>query len=205
MPQIITHNKALDKLLRAQKRNDGQIAQDVYISANYDCDTLQLVHFYLGHRYTGPILQYSEDGHCKYNGVDHTDHECGAWTPIYSRGNFGRRYAFGGNWSGHCRSLHPRAGDQTRRDKKVDIILLDDNKFAAMPDGIATDLTMHDIDCSLEWSLWFSTAQRAMEERLTTAEILESSLPDVTKRHLSATQTPECVGAINEIINVFKI
>ena len=215
MSQIISANKFVMDLLTAQQRADGQISQNVYIAASYNSDTCELMHLWIGHRYCGPMLQFSGDGKNKYNGVvgserdnciDHSNYPDGCWTPIYSRGNFGKNYSHGGNWSGQIRGLHPRIGDQRTHDETTEIMLLPDNGgIIPLPDGIKGELSMTDIDCSVAWTIWYPSARRAMDARLSNQEIIQSTLPTNAKAHLAQHQTTDCIAIINEVINTFKL
>lgn len=186
-----------------------------------------LIWLYIGTQASGPMLQYQPDAldaydgekrvtrdviHCDLFDQDNTDNDDlirtgwsdGAWTPIYSRGDFGRNYSCGGHWSGHSRSLHPAVGDQAQRDKTAECIILDGGGIVALPDGIKGDITVTCTDCSLQWAVWYPTAADALAARLTADEIAESKLPQITKDHL-ITHEQSSMELLRELAEIYKL
>lgn len=205
-------NVSVQELISNQKRRDGQIIPGVYISMTYRADGL-LVWLYIGTQASGPMLQYQPDALDAYDGekwvtrdIIHcrTGWSNGAWTPIYSRGDFGRNYSCGGHWSGHSRSLHPAVGDQTRRDKAAECLVLDGGAIVALPDGIKGDIAATSFDCSLQWAVWYQTAADALAARLTADEIAESKLPQITKDHL-ITHEQRSMELLRELAEIYKL
>ena len=167
----------------------------------------KLVRFYIGSKVNGPMLQYNADGKGKYNGKNEIDFVNGCWTNLYSRGNFGKKYAFGGNWSGHNKNMHSKlmAIMPVNRDKKSEILLDDDGNVIPIPDGIKGDVTMSDMDCSGSWSIWYRSAKEALSNRLKMDEIINSSLPDITKKHLFENETDQVIDALRDVIEAYGL
>ena len=88
---------------------DGQIGDGIYIAYEWRDDPVDgdLVRIYIGTKQAGPILQYVSDGHGLWDGHNRRDFEGGAWTPLYSHGNYGHNYPCGGTWTGHSLGIHP--------------------------------------------------------------------------------------------------
>ncbi|MBN2744512.1 MAG: hypothetical protein JXR39_11525 [Marinilabiliaceae bacterium] len=139
------------------------------------------------------MLQYEVDGTGKYNGRE-VNFKNGCWTNCYSRGNFGRKYAYGGNWSGHNKNLHP----------KLMVTPIVDEETAVIIDG-EREGTMIEMDCSGSWSIWYSSAKLALQNRLTTDQIKESSLPDITKQHLLKNETQNVLDCLNDVIEAYEL
>lgn len=201
----------------------GMIGDEVHIAYQWVDDNLCRI--YLGTRQSGPFLQYDAPDDfadipayevmgkslphpsLNYDGNAHVKMPDGAWTPIYSRGDFGKRYAFGGHWSGHYRGLHPHimASYRPTRGKSAPILLTDDNRIMILPGGVDTGLTMHEIDCSVGWTIWFPTAREAMQARLTVAQIREAKLPPKSVNHLILTETQDLLDCINDVIEAYNL
>lgn len=198
------------------------IGDDVHIA--YQWVGGRLSRIYLGTRQSGPTLQYDAPSDYSdvpnyemagkalphpsqhYDGNDHVTMPDGAWTPIYSRGDYGRRYAYGGHWSGHCRSLHRSIASRCRPTvSKVSEIILTDDGLIEMPPGIDTSLTMTDIDCSKAWAIWYPTAMEAMDARLSRDEIVDASLPVKSRTHLIQTETDIVRDRINDTIIAYNL
>ncbi len=206
MTDIIIHNNNVRNLMQSQRRADGQIADGIYVAAMYNSDSGILTDLYLGGRHVGPMLQYVADGSNAYDGVTHHDYCDGRWTPLYSRGDFGRRYAFGGHWSGQARCLHPRIGDQERHDRVTQVLPLpNDGGLITLPRGICGGLTLTDIDCSIAWSIWYPTALAALDARLTREEIAEAALPAKSIQHLLATESQDILDRLRDVITAFNL
>lgn len=197
----------IDKLSHIK---NGVIGDGVYISyemALTDDDTYKrLCRVYLGTKKSGPILQY-DAGDCKFwDGLSTRCFKDGAWTPIYSRGNFGCNYAHGGNWSGHSLNLHDDIAIYCRKpeDSKCPAVILGDTVFS-VPEGVKADVTIHDIDCSVSWGIWFPSARDAMRGRLTRDQIVKSTLPSITRAHLIHTESTQTIEAVNEVIDTYNL
>lgn len=191
------------------ERPDGQIGDGVYVAYEWIITepVRKLCRIYLGTRQSGPILQYDHDGYSRYNGWDHINHSTGVWTPIYSRGNYGRRYACGGNWSVHARSIHTDIANiykQPDRTTTTEMIVIGD-AMVSMPDGIKGDISLTDIDCSGSWAIWYPTARDAMSHRLRCDQIITSLLPSISRNHLIETETADILRAVWEVINAYKL
>jgi hypothetical protein len=197
----------LDKF---KQLKDDQIGDGIYIAFDWT-DEKHLCRIYLGSKTAGPILQYDYGDLHKYIGEGRnrdTGHfPNGAWTPIYSRGDFGKRYAYGGHWSGHCKSLHPdiMAKYDKTKDNVSGVIEVGD-KLTILPSGIlGGDITCLDLDPSVGWAIWFATAKEAMQERLTRDQIIKSTLPSRTRDHLLKNETFDIIGKVMEVIEVYKL
>jgi hypothetical protein len=142
--------------------------------------------------------------HYLYDGEKERIFPAGAWTPVYSRGNFGKKYAHGGNWSGHTKNLLASVMHIERPADKTSSVIGLGNGFQELPDGIQGDVEMTEVDCSMSWSIWFDTAAEAIKHRLNPVEIQKSSLPDVTKKHL-LTKTNDIITRVMEIIDVYDL
>lgn len=187
----------------ARMPDDGLVGMDVAISYAVN-ENRDIVYAWIGTRQTGIILQYSGPGNY-YNGIDHVDYPDGAWTPCYSRGNFGNNYSRGGNWSGHAKHLHLRiaAGD-TRNDIKTELLAVPGAEIIALPEGISGDIVKTDIDCSFSWAIFFKSAKTAMEDRLSQIEIAESTLPPITKKFLGG-NIDNTIANVNDVIDTYKL
>jgi len=187
--------------------HDDRIGDGVYVAFEWIHVNGQnkLSRIYIGSKACGPMLQYDSDGKNKYTGESHNAFKNGCWTNCYSRGNFGKKYACGGNWSGHTNNLHPRLKLSPIIDKKHEMMLDDGNNVIPIPDGIKGDISVTDMDCSGSWSIWYSTAREAIDARLARIEIFESSLPMITKNHLIKNQTHQVIDAINDVIDAYNL
>jgi hypothetical protein len=161
---------------------------------------------YIGTKAAGPILQYDADGSDKWDGANRRDFSRGAWTPIYSRGDYGKRYAFGGHWSGHNNNLLMSVGiDPLHKseDQSSEVILLG-GEIAVPPPGIARDATITDIDCSGSWAIWYPSASQAIEARLAPEQVQQASLPEKNKVHLGHNETQHVLDMVREVIAAHK-
>ena len=207
-------------MINAQQRDDGQIIPGVFISMTYQGD--KLIWLYIGTKLSGPILQYSPDPNDLYDGTkriktndddfiegdltllsDSGQWDNGAWTPLYSRGNYKRNYACGGHWSSQTRNLHPSVGDQTRRDQQSECLIVGD-KMQPLPKGVKGEVTTTSIDCSLGWAVWYPSARDALNARLTPDEITEANLPEITKKHLLPHEI-DSTTLLRELIDLYKL
>ncbi|NJO00402.1 MAG: hypothetical protein HC880_00805 [Bacteroidia bacterium] len=205
---------------------DGQIGDGVYAAYEWivpDFGPRRLCRVYIGTRAAGPILQYdaprelirtaAEDeydlpaSNHHYNGREHVLYPDGAWTPAYSRGNYRRNYACGGNWNGHNRNLHhniQRAYNTPDETWQQDMVMIGSNMVPA-PDGIAPDGTLTSIDCSGSWGIFYKSAADAMRYRLSRAEIATSTLPRITKNHLIKKETDDVIARVMEVVDAYKL
>jgi hypothetical protein len=189
--------------MAAQKRKDGQISEGVYIAMQYDADSVELVRLFIGTPETGPMLQFDDRPFDTARGC----YSINGWTPIYSRGNFGRNYSHGGNWSGHSRNLttsrligEPPAGDS------VSEAVVSDGDVIPLPKcGIKGDISATSIDCSGSWSVFFETAKEALDDMLTGDEIKTAKLPEQSKKLLSAPAAAQARQRVAEVIKAFDL
>jgi len=170
---------------------NGKIGDGVHVV--YEWMGSELIRAYIGHEAIGPCLQYDVSGDF-YTGNMRLSRRP-IWYNCYSRGNYGRKYAHGGNWSGHCRGLHPRIMSQHLR-------TMDRPPMDWMPDG---SVTMIDLDCSPSWSICYPTAAAAFVDRLTSQELQEADLPIVTKQHMADRLTDDVIGQIKDIIEAYAL
>lgn len=204
--------------------SSGVIGDGVYIA--YQWMDGQLCRIYIGTGASGPILQFEEGARedilgaphyavlgrqlphpaAYYDGNDHVHLPDGAWTPLYSRGDYGKRYAYGGHWSAHCKNTHRRIASLCRPTASTssDVVLVEGG-ILRMPPGVSTDLVMTEFDCSTSWPIWYPTAQEAMAARLTRAEIPESGLLTVTREHLLRTETDLVRDCVNDVIAAYNL
>ena len=199
---------------------DDRIGDGVYIA--YQWSDGKLVRLYLGTKQCGPMLQfdlYENDMYGKgvdvtvaetttsvtygthYDGKEHRYFLAGAWTNIYSRGNFGKNYACGGNWSGHTKNLIDPLWQ--RKDVSKELLALGEDVIT-LPDGIKGNVQQTEMDCSGGWSIFFESARQALEERLTVDKIEASSLPRQTKQHLLKNETENVIDALKDVIEAYK-
>lgn len=165
---------------------DDRIGDDIF--AAYEWSEGKLIRLYLGSKASGPMLQYTDQG----------------WTNCYSRGDFGRKYAHGGHWSGHTPNLHPRLSISTR-DEKYEMLIDGGGNKIILPNGIKGDIEVTEIDCSGSWTIWYPTARQCVMMRIKNSEITQSSLPDVTKRHLLLAETDHVINCLNDVIEAYKL
>jgi hypothetical protein len=187
--------------------NDGEIAPGFFTSTEWcikDDDSRLLIRRYIGTKSCGPMLQYDAEGRDKYNGIDYVDMAHGAWTNCYSRGNFGRNYACGGTWSGHTKNLHPRLMLSPIVDVVEQLMWLRDD-LIELPEYLQGDIKKTDIDCSGSWSIFYPRASQALHSRLTALEMLDSTLPTITKNFLCDNQTIDVMAALESIINKYEL
>lgn len=194
---------SIQDLIASQKRRDGQISEGVYLAMQYRERDNELIRLYIGTKESGPMLQYETDSRLRYNGIEEVDFSAGVWTPIYSRGNFGKNYACGGIWSSHTKNLHPSVGDNRRKDITTELLIID-GQAVVLPTGIKGEVTATSLDCSVGWAVWYASASDALHNRLTDAEMIEARLPIVSKNHLVQCEK-ESVEKLREIITTFGI
>ena len=193
-------NDLIDKLKHLP---DDHIGDGIYVA--YDWCENQLVRLYIGSKINGIMLQYDANGKGKYNGKNEIDYKNGCWTNCYSRGNFGKKYALGGNWSGHTKNLHQRLNLSPIVDEKYEMLIDDIGNQIILPDGIKGEIGVTEMDCSGGWSIWYTTAKAALSARLKKEEINESSLPDITKQHLLKNETQLVLDALNDVIEAYEL
>jgi len=182
---------------------DGIIGDGVHINFAVR-DNGDVAWAYIGTVQSGIILQYAAPGNY-YNGVEHVDFAGGAWTPVYSRGNFGRNYASGGNWSGHSKALHQRIADgDVQSDEHCEALIVPGADMICLPDGMAGDIHITEVDCSMSWAIHYHTARKAMEQRLTALEIAESSLPSMAKKNLTK-ETSIVIANVMDVVDTYKL
>lgn len=202
-----------------------QIGDGIYIA--FEWSNKRLSRIYIGSKTNGPMLeQYIPDPNYAdtisgieffgqntiiqgygylYNGKESIKFPDGAWTNCYSRGNFVKKYAFGGNWSGHVKNKHPRIADGWKPKDKTSEILTVGKSAIELPKGIQGDSQMTDMDCSGAWSIWFTTAKEALANRLSRLEISESTLPTIFKDHLLKNETDDVLQKLNEVIETYEL
>lgn len=175
---------------------DDRIGDGIYVAFEWvvtDNDR-RLCRIYIGSKTVGAMLQYNADGIDMYTGRTHVTYKNGCWTNCYSRGNFGKKYAYGGNWSGHTKNLHPKLKLSPIIDEETPVIINGESAG-----------TMIDMDCSGSWSIWYTTAKAALMARLKKEEINESSLPEITKKHLLKNETQKVLDCLNDVIEAYEL
>ena len=189
---ITTTNDGIRNLINAQRRPDGQIAEGVYMRMEIDSATNELCYLWLGTPGCGPMLQYSE---------------AHGWTPCYSRGDYGRNYACGGHWSGHCRNLLTTRliGARGAGDKTSEVLALTPDTIVPLPDGIKGDITRTDIDCSGSWTVFFPSASAALDDMLDEGELSAAALPSRSREHLINGGYTAAKKRLAEMIRAFGI
>jgi hypothetical protein len=178
-------------------RPDGKIGAGVYVAYQRCGD--KLIRMYIGTDTGGPILQYEFNGAGKWDGAKTLDYPTGAWTPLYSHGNFGRNCACGGTWSSH--TLHV-IGHAARPPVDCgDLLALGDNDMIALPRGIKGDVNVQSISCEGGWAIWFATASEALAARLTPPQVQSANLPNRAKELLKH----ENIKAVKEVLEAYKL
>jgi hypothetical protein len=170
---------------------NGKIGDGVHVA--YEWTKGVLIRAYIGHEAIGPCLQYDVSGEA-YSGNLRVDMR-GHWYNIYSRGNYGCKYACGGNWSSQHKSLHARLARYTRTIPEVSIEVAAGGHL----------VTREEMDGSPYWAIAHKSAAVSFADRLTAQEIEESSLPISTKQHLASKQTDEVMGCIRDIIEAYSL
>lgn len=185
--QRVAHDKWWERLARIR---NGVIGDGVHVA--YEWAQGSLIRAYIGHQAIGPCLQYDVGGN-SYSGNLNVAMR-GAWYNLYSRGNYGRKYAFGGNWSSDSKSLHPGRNRYTRT--------LPETSVEVHNGQLVTCETM---DGSDHWAIAHKSAAIAFADRLTIKEIQEAQLPLITKQHLCVRQTEDVMGCIKDIIEAYAL
>ncbi len=183
--------------------SDDKIGDGIYTA--FEWFEKRLVRLYIGSKINGPMLQYDANGHGKYDGKQEVNFESGCWTNCYSRGNFGRKYAYGGNWSGHNKYLHPKLKLSPIINESIELIIAGNGQALILPDGIAGEIKRTNMDCSGGWSIWYMSARAALLARLKGEEINESTLPNITKLHLFKNETQLVLDALNDVTESYKL
>ena len=188
--KIVCADKQVEKLIHTNRRPDGQLAEGVYVAMACNADTGELHNLWIGTPETGPMLAYHPDS---------------GWSPIYSRGNYGKNYACGGNWSSHCRNLLKSRliGIPPKGDKSCELLAVGD--LMPLPPGLEGDITMTEIDCTGSHAVWFESASDAIEDMLCAEEILRASLPRKTIAHLSACDYDAAQDRVLEVVRAFGL
>jgi len=182
---------------------DDRIGDGIYVAYKW-CGN-RLVRLYIGSKINGPMLQYNANGKSMYNGINDIDYKNGCWTNCYSRGNFGKKYAFGGNWSGHNKNLHPRLKVSPIINQKYEMIIADSGDQIILPEGIKGEIGVTEMDCSGSWSIWYTTGESALANRLKKEEIEECDLPEITKYHLLKNETENVLDVLNDVIETYEL
>lgn len=191
---------------------DDRIGDGIY--AAFEWSDGVLVRMYIGSKINGPMLQYDAprkvekatnveinkstvevNHHTNYNGISEIHFKDGCWTNCYSRGNFGKKYAYGGNWSGHTKNLTPRLRELPKM-PGIEQPVIVDNKMVG---------TVTELDCSGSWSIWYPSARAALNARLHKDEIQRSSLPEITKQHLLINETDAVIDCLNDVIEAYDL
>lgn len=199
---------------------DDKIGDGVYIA--YQWTDKKLTRLYLGTKQCGPMLQFDIYNPETYGtGVDitiaetvtpvmygtHYDGEqeryflAGAWTNLYSRGNFRNNYACGGNWSGHTKNLLNPAWEH--KDKSSELFATGKDVIV-LPKGIVGNTQQIEMDCSGSWSIFYNSAKDALNNRLSVDKIKSSQLPDLTKAHLLKNETPDVIDHLMDVIEAYN-
>jgi hypothetical protein len=200
---------------------DDKIGDGVYIA--YQWTDGKLTRLYIGTKQCGPMLQYDLYNPGDYGqGVDvtiadtvttvlhgtHYDGDsqryflAGAWTNLYSRGNYGRNYAFGGNWSGHTKNL---INPNWQRKDKTSELLTTGNDVITLPKGIKGNTQQIEMDCSGSWSIFYDSASEALNNRLSIDKIQHTMLPALTKNHLQKNETPNDIDNLLDVIEAYNL
>jgi hypothetical protein len=183
---------------------NGQIGDGIF--AAYEWRDSKLIRVYIGSKTNGPMLQYaSYNGMDQYDGKNKVKFSGGCWTNLYSRGDFGKKYAFGGHWSGHNKNLHPKLMMSDIVDKKAELLVMDGCEIITLPRGIAGNVGVTEFDCSGSWAIWYQTASLALEARLTIGQIKKSALPEITKQHLLKNETINVLDSLRDVIEAYQL
>lgn len=185
-------------------REDGQIGEGVFVAYEWilrEDDARTLCRMYIGTSSAGPILLYDADGSDKWDGVQHSDFRHGAWTPLYSRGDYGKSYACGGQWSGHTLNLV----GYLRQDLNFGPQIIIGGRMMPVPDGVAGDGELISLDCKGGWAIWYQSALEALRARLTPGQIQASTLPQKTKKHLASNESELIIEFVREVVDAYKI
>lgn len=193
---LTTKNQKLQKMLMCQKRNDGQISEGLYLEIESNADTQEIIRVRFGTPEIGPLMAWHESE----NG----------WTPLYSRGNYGKNCVSGGHWSTHCNHLlrYRILGEQGPGDKDYEVVDFGGQLMMLDKDvGVKGDagVTATDLDCSGSWPIYFPTAKQAADNMLTTTEIKRSTLPVPTKKHLLTRLYDDSIGKMRELATAFGL
>lgn len=163
------------------KRPDGQIGDGVYVAYQWR-EGHEIVTMWIGTRQGGPILQWTANGADLWDGAVRREFPGGAWTPLYSRGNYGRNYACGGNWA--SQTLNRLGQASPRKDVTTELLVVE-HEIVPLPSGlkgVQGDITQIDMDCSKGWSIFYDTAGEALRARL------------------PHTESPETIAAVFEVL-----
>jgi len=201
--------------------SSDQIGDGVYIA--YQWTDGKLTRLYIGTKQCGPMLQYDlydpkdygqgvdvtiadtvtsvlQGTH--YDGNDQRYFLAGGWTNLYSRGNYGKNYSHGGNWSGHTKNLiNP---NWKHKDKKSELLALGDD-IITLPKGIKGNVQQIEMDCSGSWSIFYDSALDALNNRATSEQLTNAVLPIQSKTHLIINQTSEVMDNLRDVIEAYKL
>jgi hypothetical protein len=206
--QITCSNESVMALLGAQRRRDGQIAEGVYIEAHSNANMGDLIYLFVGQREIGPMLQYTAHGEDLYDGYARRNFADGAWTTLYSNANYGRRYAAGGTWTGHHKSLHARIARECKREHDLvyPLVACGDEFIALPPEcGIEPDVIATEMDCSVGWPIFTGSAREALEMRLIPDEINSAIMRTQARMHLMASDTSERRDVLADVLSAFHL
>lgn len=187
---------------------DDRIGDGIY--AAYEWGEKKLIRLYIGSKTNGPMLQYYYDG-CgpesegMYTGKSKTIFKNGCWTNCYSRGNFGKKYAFGGTWAGHNKNLHSRLRLSPIVDETYEMLLDGEGNQVILPEGIKGEIGVTEMDCSGSWVIWYNSAKEALSARLTRDEVEQSSLPEIFRQHFMKNETGQVIDALNDVIETYEL
>ena len=200
-------NPIINKLSQPK---DGQIGDGVYTAYEWRGDPIDrdLVRIYIGTKQAGPILQYVADGNDLWDGRNRCTFEGGAWTPLYSHGNYGRNYVYGGTWTGHSLAIHPSiqsAYNYARKDEHVGDITRIGKDITILPKGIKGEVSLTSLDCSGSWSIWYQSALEALDNKLTRRQIQDLHLPHNGQDHLWRNETDEVMLRVHETVETYNI
>lgn len=207
---------------------DDRISDGIYIAYEWSFagSERNLIRLYIGSKECGPMLQYTApyerlietetkvtimelttevNINTLYNGKEWVHFLSGAWTNLYSRGDFGKKFAFGGHWTNHAKHRHPRIADGWSPNNKTKQLLALDEGIEVLPEGIKGNVGVTEMDLQGGWTIFFSTASEALSNRLTVAEIMESDMSNVTKKHLYRTQTYAVMENLKDVINTYLL
>ena len=105
-----------ERICEYDVRGEGNID----IAYEWSKESGELIRIYIGHKYAGPMLEWSH----------HRNDGKGAWVNLYSKGNYGDRWACGGGWSSDARRLYKTPVEALAyRDYLVSNLEMERNKF----------------------------------------------------------------------------
>ena len=208
---------------------NDQIGQNIYIAFEWsrvEGQDRKLTRIYLGSKTNGPMLQwfkpsisYDDDYEYEievfgfrevikpyylYDGIIQREFPSGGWTNLYSRGDFGNKFAHGGHWCSHTKNRHPRINVSPSKNKTIELLNFDGVEPLVLPSGIKGNVSATSMDCSGSWTIFFDSAMEALNQRLTTDEINET-MPDVYKRHLLKNETQSVLDSLRYVLEAYEL